>query len=321
MKEIGGYIELDKLRGTRQYSDSLAFISGRSCLEYLIERKGIKKLFVPFFLCGTVMAVCDKTGIECEEYHIDDMFLPILEREIKKNEYVYIVNYYGQLTEKSIIDLQKKYSNLILDNAQAFFMPPIKGIDTIYICRKYFGVPDGAYVYTEELPLHDYPRDKSYDRMTFLMGRFEGAASEFYEEYKKNNKYFDDKPIMKISLISENLLSGIDYEYVKKIRSQNYEYLRKYFKRINGLNVNMVEGAFAYPLLIEEGQKVRTELIKRKIYVPILWPEVLENCSPDSREYCYASDILPLPVDQRYNLDDMKYMAECIEEILGDRYQ
>lgn len=40
---------------------------------------------------------------------------------------------------------------IILDNTQSFFQKPISGIDTIYSCRKYFGVPDGAYLSTNIL--------------------------------------------------------------------------------------------------------------------------------------------------------------------------
>ena len=36
------------------------------------------------------------------------------------------------------------------------------------------------------------------------------------------------------------------------------------------------------------------------IYIPTLWPNVLEECPQGSLEYHYAADILPIPVDQRY---------------------
>ena len=64
---------------------------------------------------------------------------------------VYIVNYYGLFSEEQLISLKNKYGNIVVDNAQAFFTEPVKGIDTIYSCRKFFGVPDGGYAYTEKL--------------------------------------------------------------------------------------------------------------------------------------------------------------------------
>ena len=32
-------------------------------------------------------------------------------------------------------------------------------------------------------------------------------------------------------------------------------------------------------------------------------------------EYRFANDILPLPIDQRYDESDMKYICEVIEEL------
>lgn len=62
----------------------------------------------------------------------------------------------------------EKYSNLIVDNVQAFYTPPIKGLDTIYTCRKFFGVPDEAYLYTDCILTESIPYDKSYDRLAFF---------------------------------------------------------------------------------------------------------------------------------------------------------
>ena len=82
------------------------------------------------------------------------------------------------------------------------------------------------------------------------------------------------------------------------------------FRDINELNLKSVYGAFMYPLLIQNGSEIRKTLQKEKIYIPTLWPNVLEECESDSLEYRYAADILPIPVDQRYGIEDMKYLVE-----------
>lgn len=64
---------------------------------------------------------------------------------------------------------------------------------------------------------------------------------------------------------------------------------------------------------------VRKRLQKEKIYIPTLWPNVLEDCTEDSLEYRYAADILPIPVDQRYDEADMKYLAEIIKDVSFER--
>ena len=68
-----------------------------------------------------------------------------------------------------------------------------------------------------------------------------------------------------------------------------------------------------YPLLINNGMRIRKQLQQMKIYIPTLWPNVLDECEPDTLEYKFAADILPIPVDQRYGVEDMEYLVEVIQ--------
>lgn len=317
MKEYGGYIELDEFYGTEYYENCLSFNSGRSCLGYLIEKRDIKKLYLPYFLCDTVKETCERYKIKYEYYYIKSNFEPNFSKKIGENEYLYVVNFYGQLSFEYINYLNSIYKNLILDNAQDFFRTPIDGMDTIYICRKYFGVADGAYLFSKDNFEQEYPIDTSYDRMNFLLGRFEKDAASFYSEYLKNNNYFASGPIMRTSKLSRNILRAINYERIKKIRTDNFMFLYSEFWNQNQLLLNPTEGAFAYPLLVDNGDVIRKKLIANKIYIPTLWPEVFKKCGKKTLEYRYAKDILPIPVDQRYNIEDMKFLSNEIKRLVN----
>ena len=80
-----------------------------------------------------------------------------------------------------------------------------------------------------------------------------------------------------------------------------------------------MEGAFAYPLMLKEAQEVRCHLIRNKVYIPVLWPNVINEVNEESYEYQLANSILPLPVDQRYRIEDMEYMAELICKVVWNR--
>ena len=43
------------------------------------------------------------------------------------------------------------------------------------------------------------------------------------------------------------------------------------------------------------------------------------NCGRGALEYHYAADILPIPVDQRYGIEDMKYLVEVINRVSSER--
>lgn len=319
MKEYGGYIELENNYSSILHEDAVALNCGRNALAYLCEAKKIKRLYLPYFLCSSVPNLCKKIDVEYSYYHINEKFKPLFERELCDNEWLYIVNFYGQMDNHDLGALKRKYDRIIVDNAQSYFQMPVEGVDTLYTCRKYFGVADGAFLYTDANLEREIPRDESFERMHFLLGRYERCANEFYAEYTANNKLFATEPIKKMSRLTENLLKGIDYEAIAQKRQENFDYLNTTLDNVNELKLNSVHGAFMYPLLIKDGAIIRKALQKEKIYIPTLWPNVLEECDSESVEYRYAADILPIPIDQRYGKDDMKYLAEVIKHVLSER--
>ena len=311
MKEIGGYIEFEKYNRPMLHQEAVALNCGRNCLAYLIQAKKIKKIKIPYFLCDSVRNICKAESVQVTYYHIDGNFLPE-DLLLDDDEWLYIVNYYGQLSREYIKGLADKYNRIIVDQAQAYFDMPIKGVDTLYTCRKFFGVTDGAFLYTDILLEEDLEIDISFERMHFLLGRYEKTASEFYGEYSANNRLFAKEQIKKMSKLTENLLHGIDYEYVKMKRTENFKFLHEKLEKMNKLQLHLVDGAFMYPFYHENATEIRKKLQQKNIYIPTLWPNVLEDIAENDLEYLYAKNILPLPCDQRYSVEDMQEMIDNI---------
>lgn len=311
MREIGGYFELDKYSMPMLHEGAIALNCGRNTLAYLIEAKGIEKIKVPKFLCDTVREVCEKEKISISFYSVTRDFLPE-ELTLEADEWLYLVNFYGQLDNDTIRGYVEKYERVIVDHAQAYFQMPLENVDTLYTCRKFFGVADGGILYTDTKLDKEIPQDESFDRMKFVLGRFERSASEFYAEAASNNDFFADEPIKLMSKLTENLLHGIDYEAVKQKRTRNFEILHEAFGKINPLKLTVPQGAFMYPLYLEKGGEIRRKLQAKKIFIPTLWPDVFEHCDESELEYDYAKNILPIPVDQRYDEEDMKYIIKAV---------
>ncbi|MFR3431475.1 MAG: hypothetical protein ACLTTH_15965 [Holdemanella porci] len=161
-------------------------------------------------------------NVDYDAYSIDTNFKPIFNSKLNKDEYLYLINYYGQISNEEIKVYKDKYKNLIVDNAQAYFQMPIEGIDTLYTCRKFFGVSDGGILYTDLLLNRELEVDESFNRMRFVLGRFERNASDFYLESSKNNDLFDVEPVKYMSKLTDNLLHGIDYDYVGKEKNNEF---------------------------------------------------------------------------------------------------
>ena len=313
MREIGGYIELDTYHLPMLHEGAVALNCGRNALAYLLRARKIRRLWIPKLICDSVTGVCEREGVPYSFYSVGMDFLPAEEISLGDGEWFYFVNYYSQFDNGAILNYVRNYQRVIVDQAQSYFQEPIPGVDTLYTSRKYFGVADGAFLYTDAVLDEELPLDESFERMHFLLGRFERSASEFYSEYSANNHMFAAEPIKRMSRLTDNLLHGLDYPTVEQKRRENFMFLHEKLGDRNLLPLYGM-GTFMYPFMIERGADLRNMLQAERIFIPTLWPSVIEIAEPDDPAYKMTKNILPLPIDQRYGLEEMDYLIKKIEQ-------
>lgn len=312
-KEIGGYLEIESCLGKSDifHRNLIHLNTGRNCLAYLIKALDIKKVYLPYYLCESVLKLCQREGCKYEFYNIDYNFLPIFEKTLQEKEYLYIVNYYGFLSNGLIQEYKSKHKNIIVDNVQAFYQEPVKNVPTIYSCRKWFGMPDGAFLYSP-VSLEINATDDSSNRFSHLFGRKKDGATAHYGEFKANDKSFVDLPLMNMSKQTSDLFKQIDFKKAAQIRKCNYEFLRKLLNAFNPIDYDCSSVPFCYPFYVKDGMNIKKVLAERQIYIPSYWPNVFEE---EKIERDFTDNVLPLPCDQRYSLNDMKSIIEELNEI------
>lgn len=314
MNPIGGYFELELHKGVEYHKDAIKLNSGRNAFEYILHARGYKKVYLPYYTCDVMLEPINKLKLEYEYYHINEQLDPIFNfKRIGEEETFIYTNYFG-IKGQTVKKLSNSCPNLIIDNSQAFFEKPIAKIDTFYSPRKFFGVPDGAYLYTNTRLNIEFDMDNSLGRFGHLLGRIENSAEESYYLFIQNGKSLIGQPIKLMSNLTQNLLKNIGYKTIAKIRKDNFNCLNKALGSLNVLKLNN-EDSFApmvYPFLYyKEG--LRSYLIQNKIYVAQYWTNVLEWCRKNDMEYNFANFILPLPIDQRYGEKDMKRIIELLK--------
>lgn len=316
-QEIGGYLELESFHGEEYYPDLVKVNLGRTALSWLLESRKIETLYLPFFLCDSVIDACRRCGISLIFYSLDDTLTPLLPSDLSlgPNEYLYLVNYYGQLTDERIMDFKNRYGNLIVDHTHAFYQRPLPGVDTLYSCRKFFGLSDGAYLSTDAILTSGKPQDHSAERMGHILGRFEKDAGTYYQKMLDNAATYHQMEIRTMSRLTQNLLKAIDYSQIRQKRNENYACLRKLLPSDSPFTRTTPDGPFAYPYFHKNGIALRKALAREKIFVPTNWSNVIRDCAPDSPEYQWAADILPLPCDQRYGREEMQRIADVIHTL------
>ncbi|RPI17565.1 MAG: hypothetical protein EHM58_08835 [Ignavibacteriae bacterium] len=312
MKEIGGFFELELHKGQDYHPNAIKLNTARNALRYLIELKHIKKLVLPYYICSATLEPLQILNIPYSSYHIDHNFEPIIDFELHQDEYMMYVNYFG-INGTNSHSLLKKLRNVIIDNSQAFFEKPQRNIDTIYSSRKFFGVSDGAYLYTNKRLKKIPEKDKSLNRTEFLLKRIEDGPESAYELFQMNEKSLFGQPVKSMSNLTDAIMKSIDYKEVVNIRNRNFALYHKYLGKINEINIDIskVNAPMVYPFLIHN-KGLKANLIKNKIFVATYWKEVLDVVDKDCFEWYLVNYLVPLPIDQRYTKDEILYVIKKI---------
>ena len=311
-KEIGGYFSLELSTGNEYHKDAIALNNSRAGLQYILQAKKYRKIYLPHYICGCVLQPILAEGVDYEYYSINESFEPLFDKEIAEDECFIYVNYFG-LCQNVVKQVIRNYDNVIIDSTQAFYAPPEKGVDTIYSARKFFGVPDGGYLYTDTLLDEIFETDVSYQRMEHLLKRIDLSANDGYSSFQENECALDNAGIKYMSNLTHALLSGIDYDTVSEIRRENYQYLDSMLGDSNLIELPELgkEVPMVYPYLTDD-ENLRSKLILNKIYVATYWNDVLPHVGVGSVEEKYTNNLLALPIDQRYNKEEIKYIYSTI---------
>lgn len=311
MDSIGGYFGLELRQGEHFHKDSLCLNSARNCLEYILRVRNYTKIYIPYYTCEVILEPIKKLNLEFEFYHINESLEPQKDYFLNNDEAFLYTNYFG-LKQDCVKRLAKLYKNqLIVDNAQAFYAEPLDGIDTFYSPRKFFGVADGGYLYIDKKLEIELDQDYSYERMSHLLKRIDVSAEFGYDDFKINSKVLVDNPILKMSKLTSEILSFIDYDSVKSKRIENYLYLESKLKDQNliYLPLNNNDVPMVYPYLTND-IALKQKLIANKIFVATYWPNVMDWTKEEDLEYKLTNNLLPLPIDQRYGIKDINKLIE-----------
>lgn len=314
-KAIGGYFELEVSNRNRIGNTSFIELnSARNCLEYILTAKKYNKIYISYYTCDVLLEPIRKLNILYEFYDVDSNLEPLFDYSLIKEAEVFLYTNYFGIKDKFIDDLVKVIPrNIIIDHAQSLFSAPIKNIDSFYSPRKFVGVADGGYLYTDKKIEKNFEKDESYQRMSHLLKRIDLSAEQGYFDFSENDKSLENQPIKIMSNLTKKILSGIDYDAIKKQRRENFAFLHQHLKEKNLLHIEESNGSvpMVYPFRTHD-TGLKQKLIGNRVYCASYWPNVLEWCNEDKNSYWLAKEIIALPIDQRYSMNDMKKIVAYV---------
>ena len=324
--EYSGYLNFkSNISLPSHYIDALTFNSARSALIFYLIQLDVKKIHLPTYMCPSVFNSLDRYGIQYEKYNINNDLMPENGFTLEKNEKALVVNYFGIL-DKS---LKNKYFDddaIIFDNTQAYCFK-MEGATNIYSPRKFFPLPDGGLLIDKNSPIlsQGYSKLATYNQIENFMPNLlstVGKTSDFYSLHLAIEENISSSDICKMQDLTLCLLKLMPIEKLSKVRRQNFQLMHEFLGNYNEFSGAVMDQALnatcpmVYPLLTSSN--IRENLIKRKIFVPRWWKAVSDDAFSNPFERYLSSNLIPLPIDYRYDDNDVKRIAEVvIEELHG----
>lgn len=306
---IGGFLGLELPESAGGYHPSRnAVASGRVALLLIARSKGYKTLLLPEIYCGDVAKYLRVNGIGVSFYAQRDSLFPS-PNEAKPGVATVIVNYFGLLTEE-IARESVRFGEIIIDNCHAFFDQGIPGVPSFNSARKFFGVPDGAYIVNagQDVVSGLPERELGSDGLAYLIDRLDERKNCLYDYRIAENRLGSASP-QKISRFAARILESIDYDRVKSTRRRNFETLHQHIGNINQFDyLNLGKGCvpLTYPFQLknQDLESLRIFLKGQRVYCPFYWPAD-DSTMVSEASVNWSRSIVSLPIDQRYSEQEM----------------
>src|SRR5207244_4125851 len=118
---------------------------------------------------------------------------------------------------------------MVVDDTQAFFRRGDPDAWSFNSARKFFGVPDGAFLYGPADDLDALPPSEAGD-CDHLLARLAGDDERAWQQFKAHEARVGIEP-RAMSAVSARLLDAVDMERARRCRLANFETLHRLLER------------------------------------------------------------------------------------------
>lgn len=330
-------------------SDAVFVSTGRGAESLILDeirtrRPSAEKVaLIPPYTCETVIAPFLKHGYALRAYSVGEDLRAtpeMLSRDIEESDasVVLLHSFFGFDSLPDCEEVILRYASddvvFIEDKTQSLFssFPTLPAAYVTGSLRKWAGMPDGGYAVRRDghfsVRPTEYDRDLTKAKMnaSFLKYRYLfqsiGEKAAFLDEYRVAEDILDaQSQYYAISPASEAAFLDLNIPELRRKRKENYQTVFDGIRNLNG--VTPVCGELTedvtplyFLLLTENREKLQEQLRQADIFAPVVWPksELLPKiCAEAETLYRHA---LCIPIDQRYDTDDMERVVERIKEAM-----
>lgn len=286
--------------------------SGRTALACILDNlPRPRRIYIPRYICHTLAEPL--TDFSTETYGCRADLSPILPDDAQQEDIIILVDYFG-LTARHVLDAAAQFpGQVIVDATTALFGKSGEQFPTFYSPRKFVGVPDGG-VACAPFPLEQRPEATTpvSAASLHLLQRIEGGVlSAAAAAQQAENALCGTRFAM--SPLTRRLLRSINFKAVAERRLSNYRSLHRALAPLNRLKLpeHPDSPPMYYPFVCGI-PGMRDDLIDAGVALPLFWEEVIDTTPAHSTENTLSRTLLPLPIDQRYDENDMQQLLRLI---------
>ncbi len=324
--------------------------SGRGAISLmlsLIENKiSYKTVLLPAYICQSVIIPFKQKGYSCYFYDIKKDLTPDIDsiKIFLNKELIGVfvhMGYFGFSTNDDLYDyFNKKFKSegtIIVEDLTHTLFSNYKRYDKndYYIAslRKWTGLPSGGFLSSKTNAIEvNLEAQNDFSDMRV-------KALQLKREYIKLNKgelkqtFFDmlneaedilnnDLNPYSIDELSNSIINELDIMKLITKRRNNFSLLLKELQEAKNIRPVFDElpkevCPLFFPIYAKEREKLKEALIKEKIYCPVHWPVPKEiDISKYASSNNIYKNILSIPCDQRYDIEDMRRVAANIKSLI-----
>lgn len=346
-KPIGGEFDLSpnllrNLRNTNvdKYAGEFLTSSGRAALFHILshlqEKCSVEHLYLPEYICQSVIEIVEKVRVCPHFYYLDDSFRIDFNRFYPRqltNSVVLLVNYFGLLDleeDSRQIKLENPEVFVILDNVQAFYeMGSLHFADYAFTSfRKTFPVPDGGWVNAGG----PFNVELLEDPSAFVSNKIAGALIKYValreqideaiylEQFEQGEKLLGEANVYAgISDFTKRIMGNIDTNAVKKRRQKNAAVINEQLRELDLkvlIDPPVGKAPLFIPVYLGNRDEVRRSLFEKRVFLPVHWRVNTKYAKYMQKGADLAAHELSFIVDQRYCERDMIRTINTLKEAL-----
>ncbi len=293
------------------------FRTGRAALAALLRHRGIRRLWLPAYVCANLADGAG--GCDIAWYSTGDRMdaAPDVFEGVRPGDAVVVIDYFGRSPAQAMRQAAQNRNVLwIEDRAQAMAPDAAPfGEVILHSPRKLWGVGDGGILVGDDLP----EPAGSDNPDVFIPNDLRAAdpdgldPSPWFDAFRTREAAFDARPLP-VSMRTVDTLKSIDPAREIAARKNNWTVLAAALPDIALWPPAVADFApLAFPVVVNDAAALSAHMAEHRVWCARHWAE-LPSPQGFAAEHALSRKCLSLPLDGRYDSGDMERIVATLRK-------